>query len=85
MIKKNIEIVEIDNEWIVMDMDKFTVTRVNSIGAYILKELKENKSLQEIVKEIEHSYEIDADLAMSDALSFLKELHGAGLVTNEEA
>ncbi len=33
-------IVEIDNEWIIMDNENFTITKINTIGAYILEEVR---------------------------------------------
>lgn len=33
-------IVEIDNEWIIMDNENFTITKINTISAYILEKVR---------------------------------------------
>lgn len=82
---KNVNIVEIDNEWIIMDTENFTVTKVNAIGAYILEEVRGQKEIEDIIRNIAFSYEVDLNTARSDVLVFLEELKGIGLIQNGRA
>ena len=83
--EKNINIVEIDNEWIIMDTENFTVTKVNAIGAYILEEVRGERELEDIICKIADNYDVDLNTARSDVLIFLEELKGIGLIKNERA
>ncbi|ENQ3106271.1 Coenzyme PQQ synthesis protein D (PqqD) [Bacillus sp. 491mf] len=82
---KNINIVEIDNEWIIMDTENFTVTKVNAIGAYILEEVRGQRELEDIICNIADNYDVDLNTARSDVLIFLEELKGIGLIKNGRA
>lgn len=83
--EKNINVVEIDNEWIIMDTENFTVTKVNAIGAYILEEVRGERELEDIICKIADNYDVDLNTARSDVLIFLEELKGIGLIKNERA
>lgn len=80
---ENIEIMELDQEWIVLDTEGFTITKINELGVYILDALKEQKKFEEIVEMIDRHYEVDVDAAREDASAFLEELIRIGLVTHE--
>ncbi|MEI4828882.1 PqqD family protein [Bacillus sp. FJAT-53711] len=82
---KNVNIVEIDNEWIIMDTENFTVTKVNAIGAYVLEEVRGQKEIEDIIRNISFSYDVDLNTARSDVLVFLEELKGIGLIQNGRA
>ncbi|MGF9965383.1 PqqD family protein [Bacillus rhizoplanae] len=82
---KNINIVEIDNEWIVMDTENFTITKVNAIGAYILEEVRGQKEIEDIIRNIAANYDVDLNMARSDVLVFLEELKELGLIQNGRA
>ena len=79
---KNVSIVEIDNEWIVMDTEKFMITKLNDIGAHILEEIREQKEIKDIIKNVAANYDIDLNIARSDVLIFLEELKQVGLIQN---
>ncbi len=79
-ISSNLEIVEMDNEWIIMDTDNYTITKVNEIGACILEGIQAGKSLDEIVHLITISYDADPFTVKPDVVSFLEQLNTLGLV-----
>lgn len=79
---KNINIIEIDNEWIVMDTENFKVTKVNAIGAYILEEVRGQREFEDIICSIADNYDVDFNTARLDTLAFLEELKRIGLIQN---
>lgn len=79
----NIEIVEMDDDWIIMDTENFTVTQLNEIGALILQEVKDQRGLEEIIGTIAVKYDVDSVIAKADALAFLEELKRIGLIKHE--
>lgn len=80
---QNIDMIEIDGEWIIMDTDHFKVTKVNAIGAYILERVREQKGIEEIIETIAADYDVDTNTVRSDTLAFIEELKGIGLIKDE--
>lgn len=78
----HIEIMEMDHEWIVMDTEGFTITKINSMGASILNNIKEHKNIEEIVEWIHLKYDVDLEVAQNDTYAFLGELIKIGLITH---
>lgn len=78
----SIEILEIDQEWIVMDTEQFTITKINTMGAYILEAVQAKKPLDQIVDMIHTNFNVEQHDARKDALAFLEELNRMGLVTH---
>lgn len=75
---------EIENEWLAMNPDRLTVTKLNPIGALVLEELKNQKSIEQIVGKIVTQYDVAEDQALKDVLIFLNTLQEAGLVSHVE-
>ncbi|MFC3884798.1 PqqD family protein [Bacillus songklensis] len=80
---QNIDIVEIDDEWIIMDTENFRVTKVTAMGAYILEEVREQKEIEAIIETIAANYDVDGNIVRADALDFLEELKGIGILKDE--
>lgn len=80
--KQNIDILEIDNDWIIMDTETFTVTKINAMGAYILHGVKEQREIEDIIRNIATDYDVELNVARTDTLAFLKELEGISLIRN---
>lgn len=51
---------------------------INELGAFIWNALQTETTLDAIVEQITESYEVDADTARADAVSFLEELRKVG-------
>jgi hypothetical protein len=77
----NMDITELDGEYIVMDTEKFTVTKVNEVGARILEGLKQKRKLENIVQAIAGEFGVDKQIVREDTNVFLLELKGLGLIT----
>jgi hypothetical protein len=83
MIAKNIEIVEMDKEWIIMDAENYTVTKVNAVGAEIVAALMARQSIEKIIKNIQFDYRLDEQLVRADVSAFIEELKGVGLIPDD--
>ncbi len=53
---------------------------VNQTGLFILKRLKENKSQEEIIKELTESFEVSKEEAERDVVDFIEKLRSYRLV-----
>lgn len=71
---------QVDQEWLVMNVDNCTMTKVNPIGALILEGFQQDKSIEDIARLIAAAYNVEVTVAVNDILSFLKELEGAELI-----
>lgn len=69
-----------DDEGIFVLQDAGEVLVVNEIGAFIVEQLKGERSLDEVVASMTKRYAVDADRARSDATSLLDELLRAGAI-----
>ncbi len=78
----HIEIMEMDHEWIVLDTEGFTITKINSMGASILNNIKEQKNIEEIVEWIHLKFDVELEVAQNDTYAFLGELIKIGLITH---
>ncbi|MCD7808707.1 MAG: PqqD family protein [Erysipelotrichaceae bacterium] len=57
---------------------------INDIGCLIYNALKENKTVEEIVKDICNEYEIDEDSAKEDVVEFLTTLKDHDILITDE-
>ena len=77
---QHIELIELDQEWVIMDTERFTITKINLIGASILKALMDNKTMDEIVEMIEKNYDVESNQVQVETLAFLQELQKVGII-----
>lgn len=76
----HIELMEMEQEWILVDTEGFTITKINRMGAMILEAVKELRSPEEIVDMIQMNYEVDSNQARQDINAFLQELQRIGII-----
>jgi len=76
----NVEAVEIDNEWMVLHADQYTVTKLNEVGGVCWSLLKKEQSVQAIAEEMEKIYGTAVQETEGDIESFLGELLKLGLI-----
>jgi phage host-nuclease inhibitor protein Gam len=69
-----------DDEGIFVLQDAGEVLVVNEIGAFIVEQLKLERSLDDVVASMTERYAVDVDRARADATSLLDELLGAGAI-----
>lgn len=76
----NVEIVELDNEWILLDTQNFKITKINKMGAYVLETLRENKDMDDILERVTADFDVEVTIARSDVYAFLEEIKKIGAI-----
>jgi len=74
------EAVAVGEEWIVMNTDKLTVTKMNEVGGFIWTELKEDGDVMSLARKLQERYDISEEIALQDVRLFLAELEIAELI-----
>jgi len=70
-----------DDEGIFVLQDAGEVLVINEVGAFIVEQLKAERSLDEVVATLTARYTVDAERARADASSLLDQLLEAGAIT----
>jgi hypothetical protein len=81
--KEKFDITQLDGEWIILNANDFTVTKLNEMGGYCWSLLKEKQSVASIVQSIKEDCDNEHSVESSDIEHFLKELIECGLVVHE--
>jgi hypothetical protein len=78
--KNDYEAVHLDEEWIILNTDNYTVTRLNETGGFYWSLLREAHSTASLLKVILDRYECVSETAQQDLEVFLSDLIRCGLV-----
>jgi len=76
----NTEAVEMDGEWVILDGDRYVVTKLNEVGGFIWERLKQGSTLEMLVRGLTGEYDIEPEQARADIEAFVDRLIGCGLV-----
>lgn len=80
--KNNYDSTQLDEEWIILNTENFTVTKLNEIGGFCWNLLKEPQTIDSIIREIESNYSVlDLDIKQHVDV-FLDDLIKCGLIEN---
>ncbi|MEI7026104.1 PqqD family protein [Paenibacillus sp. y28] len=71
---------EMDQEWMIMNAEQCTVTKLSESGAVCWELLKEDQSMSSLVAGLQEIYDVTEEEAIRDIDSFLTEMIKAGLV-----
>ncbi|TXC92344.1 PqqD family protein [Metabacillus litoralis] len=74
------ETIQLEEEWIVMNTDNFTVTKLNGIGGYCWSLLENPQSIQTLTQSVQRHYQLNTDALAKDIEEFIVELINYGLV-----
>lgn len=74
------ETVHLDDEWIIMNTDNFTVTKLNAIGGFCWTLLEHPQSSGSLSQSILQKYDLQNESLLTDIEEFLGELLEYGLV-----
>ncbi|HWJ79398.1 MAG TPA: PqqD family protein [Niallia sp.] len=78
--KDNYETVQLDHEWIIMNTDHFTVTKLNDIGGFCWSLLENPQSTEALTQSVKVQFHLD-NLNLSIHIEdFLRELMEYGLI-----
>ncbi len=77
----NYETSQLDDEWIVLNTDHFTVTRLNEVGGFCWTLLQKPHSTRSLIESIRQEYATDGQqVHIEEIEGFLTELIQCGLV-----
>lgn len=74
------EATQLDNEWIILNSEDFTVTRINDVGGFCWSLLETPQTLDSLIEAIIQEYESDIERVSKDVEVFLDRLNQHGLV-----
>ncbi|CDN41899.1 MULTISPECIES: PqqD family protein [Paenibacillus] len=80
--QESVESAEMDGEWVLLDLDSHSITKVNEMGGYIWEQLEHHNTLGQLIDRIASEYDVDREVARRDAEVFIAELIRVGLVTH---
>lgn len=80
--KENFDITQLDGEWIILNANNFTVTKLNEMGGFCWSLLKEKQTVESIVQSIKEDCDDEHSVEAADIEHFLKELIECGLVVH---
>lgn len=80
--KSNYETTHFDDEWIVLNTDNYTLTKLNETGGFCWSLLNEVQTVESLSNFIVHNYGAEFDHVKEDVELFLKDLLKCGLVVN---
>lgn len=78
--KKQHEVVEMDKEWIILDLEAYTITSLNEVGSFCWSLLHEEKSLEDIVEIVAKEYQMEAKDVEHDIILFINKMGNCGLI-----
>lgn len=78
--KSDYEAVQLDDQWIILNTDQFTVTKLNDLGGYCWSLLDSPQTVERMTQLIEEKYLLDNNSLSSSIQEFLQELIEYGLV-----
>jgi hypothetical protein len=83
-IKKSaFDCTQLDDDWIILNTDNFTVTKVNEVGGYCWTLLESKQTAEAIMRAVQQEYPTIKDITTQDIEQFLDELLQYGLLTHE--
>ena len=73
------------NESVILELQSGTYFKVNDVGAAVWDYLQQPRQVTDVITHIVNKYEVSADQAEAEILSFLQNLVDKGLVVLEHA
>lgn len=77
---KNIDIVDLDGEKVMMDLEKGQYLALNEIGTKIWDMIAEPIMIKDVILNLMSEYEVDEEDCKEDIMEFIGRLNGAGLI-----
>lgn len=76
----NYEAIQLDEEWIILNTDDFTMTKLNAVGGFCWSILEQNQTLPSLVQAVHENYVAVSETIEKDLQEFLFELIQCGLI-----
>lgn len=78
----NYETTQFEDEWIILNTDNFTVTKLNEVGGFCWLQLSEAKTIDSIHDAVTEKFSRISETAKDDIEEFLINLIQCGLVSH---
>jgi hypothetical protein len=80
--KSNYETAHFDDEWIILNTEQYTLTKLNETGGFCWGLLNDIQTVDSLCEAIIHKYDHGCEGVREDMNRFLLELHECGLIEN---
>jgi hypothetical protein len=80
--KNNYETTKLDDEWIILNTDNYTITKLNDLGGFCWTLLQETQTINSLHQAIESEYNLTNEKIESDIETFLSDLIKYGLIND---
>lgn len=74
--------IEMDGEWIVLDGERYVVTKLNETGGFLWNLIKKGATLGMLTEALAEEYGISQEQAKADSEAFVAHLKEIGLITD---
>lgn len=82
-LREDLVVEEIDDEFLILDLNRNTYFGLNGVARQIWKDIKDNRSFEQIVLNICEKYGITREQAAGDAHEFINDMLVQNLATVE--
>ncbi|ULL16613.1 PqqD family protein [Paenibacillus sp. H1-7] len=80
--KNDYEAIQLDGEWIILDADNYTVTKLNETGGFCWSLFTEAQSIETLMHAVRDRYKQVDETIEQDLEAFLSDLYQCGLIEN---
>lgn len=81
--KSGYDCTQLDDEWIILNTDQFTVTKVNEVGGYCWSLLSSQQTVESLMQAVHKEYPAVEPFTVREMEEYLEKLTEYGLVTND--
>jgi hypothetical protein len=78
--KEHTESTQLDGEWIILNADAVTITRLNAVGGFCWSLLDKEQTLDSLIEAVCEQFESISGTVEEDIATFLSELIQCGLL-----
>jgi hypothetical protein len=78
--KSNCEMIELDEEYMIMNVEQYTVTELNKVGGFCWNMFAEVSSVEEIIAAVRNKFEMTDSSLEADIQLFVTNLMECGLI-----
>ncbi|WP_417898988.1 PqqD family protein [Bacillus haimaensis] len=73
---------ELDDEWIILNTENFTVTKINQVGGLCWSILSEAQTVESIVESVERHFHGSGLVQKEEIEDFIMQLENCGVIRN---
>jgi hypothetical protein len=78
--KLNCEVMELDDEYMIINAERYTVTELNKVGGFCWDLLAEDHSVEEIIEAVRNKFKVTDPSLEEDIQAFITNLKDCGLI-----